>query len=305
MNLISLRWALRAAEYSNFRAAAKSLGVGQAALSRRVRSVEDEIGVSLFERHRDGVSVTIAGRAFLARVRATLDDLDYAAEAARAAGRAETGVLRIGLYHSLSSGRLRTLLADYRAKWSDVRLAFREVDSSEQMAALRERRLDIGFLVAVDETPGLEGERLWNEPAFAAMAEAHPLAAERAVTWDDLRTQEFVMRTHSIGLVAFGWLAERLKPGGVPANIRLHDVSRETLLGLVGAGFGMTVVTESAAGMTVPGVAYRPIEGLDAMIPIRMAWPADADNPALRRFVSHVRAGVASTSAVMSGPRRS
>ena len=85
MNLISIRWALRAAEHSNFRAAARSLGVGEAALSRRVRSLEDEIGVSLFERHRDGVETTIAGRAFFSRVREALDDLDYAAKAAKTA----------------------------------------------------------------------------------------------------------------------------------------------------------------------------------------------------------------------------
>ncbi len=103
MHFISRRWALRAADHSNFRAAARSLGVGQAALSRRVRFLEDEIGVSLFERHRDGASVTIAGRAFFARVRAALDDLDYATEAARAAGRAETGVLRA--YFRLSGRR--------------------------------------------------------------------------------------------------------------------------------------------------------------------------------------------------------
>lgn len=293
MNLISLRWALCAAEHSNFRAAARSLGIGQAALSRRVRSFEDEVGVSLFERNRDGVSTTIAGRAFFTRVRQALDDLDYASEAAKTAGRAETGILRIGLYHSLSSGRLRELLTEYRSKWSDVRLTFVEADSSEQMTALRGRRLDIGFLIGVEETPGLDSEDVWSEPAIAAMAETSPLAAQQTVTWDDLRPQEFVMRAHSIGLVAFGWLAERLKPGGVAANIRLHVVSRETLLGLVGAGFGMTVVTESAAGMTVPGVVYRPIEGPDAMIPIRMAWPPGADNPVLRRFLSHVRAGVA------------
>ena len=88
MDITTLRYALRASDHLSFRAAARSFGIGQGSLSRRIRSLEDEIGVSLFERHRSGVRATAAGRQFLARVRSALDELDYAVERASTAGRA-------------------------------------------------------------------------------------------------------------------------------------------------------------------------------------------------------------------------
>ncbi len=102
MHLTSLRWALRAAEHSSFRAAAASLKVEQAALSRRIRALEDEIGVSLFERRRDGVVLTNAGREFFAPVNSGLAEIDYAAQSAKVAGRAETGALTVSFYQSLA-----------------------------------------------------------------------------------------------------------------------------------------------------------------------------------------------------------
>ena len=104
MDIISLRFALQVSEYLSFRGAAKYIGIGQAALSRRVRALEDEIGVSIFERHRSGVRATLAGQEFLSRVRAALGELDYAVERANMAGQAETGRLRIGFFHTLGSG---------------------------------------------------------------------------------------------------------------------------------------------------------------------------------------------------------
>jgi len=129
MDFRSLRCALTAAEHLSFRAAAKSLGIGQAALSRRIRALEDEIGVSIFERRREGVRVTVAGREFLAQIRSAISTMEYAAEHAKVAGRAETGSLTIAFYQPLATSRLQTLLASYRAEWTEVRLNFMEMDN--------------------------------------------------------------------------------------------------------------------------------------------------------------------------------
>jgi DNA-binding transcriptional LysR family regulator len=146
MDLISLRPALRAAEHSSFRGAAKSLGVQQTVLSRRVRALEVEIGASIFERRRDGVMLTNAGRAFLARVGFMLAEIDYAAQSVAAAGRAETGVLTVAIYQSLASGRLQELFADNnRADWPNVRSDFVELDAIEQLTSLRDCRVDAEF----------------------------------------------------------------------------------------------------------------------------------------------------------------
>lgn len=291
MDFTSCRWALRAAEHSSFRAAARSLGVEQAALSRRIRALEDEIGVSIFERRRDGVVLTNAGREFLARVNSSLAEIDYAAQSARVAGRAETGALTVSFYQSLASGRLQELLACYRADWPDVRLNFCEMQTTEQLAALRDRRVDVGFVFAKDDLLGVDSELLWHEAAYVAAPASHPLAGRDDLGWVDLRKAIMLMRAHRGGVAEFMCMAEHLKAAGFDPNIRLHRVSREGLLGLVAAGYGVTIVSKAACGVAYPGVVFLPIAEEDASIPVRMAWVASNDNPVLRRFLSHIRKG--------------
>ncbi len=292
MHLTSLRWALRAAEHSSFRAAAASLKVEQAALSRRIRALEDEIGVSLFERRRDGVVLTSAGREFLSHVSFGLAEIDYAAHSASVAGRAETGTLKVSFYQSLASGRLQDLLAQYRREWPRVRVDFLEMDMTEQLTALRDRRTDVGFLFTHGDILGVESEFLWDEAAFIAVPENHPLAAKTHIGWVDLSETNILIRAHKSGVADFICLAEFLKNAGFEPNIRLHRVSREGLLGLVSAGYGVTVISKAACGVAYPGVVFRRIEEKDALLAVRMAWVAGNDNPAMRRFLSHVRNAV-------------
>lgn len=84
-------------------------------------------------------------------------------------------------------------------------------------------------------------------------------------------------------------MAEHLKTVGIESNIHLHHVSREGLLGLVAAGYGVAVVSEATCGVAYPGVVFRRIREKDSSLPVRMAWVAENDNPAMRRFLSHVR----------------
>jgi DNA-binding transcriptional LysR family regulator len=289
MDITSLRHALRVMEHVSFRASAASLGVTQGALSRRIRALEDKIGVSIFERHHGGVRATLAGRQFLSRVRTALSELDDAVESANKAGRAETGALRIGFFHSLASGKLRDIVLDYRSQWPSVSLEFVEADNDAQIVAIRERRLDVGFIMGFDQITGLESEASWTEQAFIAMPERHALATRNEVALIDLQSESFVMRTRFDGSGALGWII-RSESAGHSARVMTHAVSRESLIALVSAGFGLTIVTQSVANIAAPGVIFRPIKEPNVTIPFRMVWSAENDNPALRRFLSHVRA---------------
>ena len=100
VSLISIAQALLVAEHLSFRQAARVLGARQSAVSRRIRSLEDTLGVSLFERSHGGVRITAAGARFFDRARSALAQLDYAVKTAGAAGRGENGHLRIGIFSS-------------------------------------------------------------------------------------------------------------------------------------------------------------------------------------------------------------
>jgi len=116
IDLVSVTQALLVAEHLSFSRAAQVLGVRQSAVSRRVRALEDKLGVSLFERDNTGVRITEAGRRFLERTRPALAEIDHAMKAAASAGRGAEGVIRIGILSSVSSGFLRNLLEELVAE---------------------------------------------------------------------------------------------------------------------------------------------------------------------------------------------
>lgn len=277
------------AEHLSIRRTADQLGLQPSAVSRRVRALEEQLNVTLFERHSGGMRTTLAGRRFLERARWALSELDYAGQDARSAERREAGELGIAFYPSLASGRLHDLLGSYRLRFPGLELSFLEETSIDQLVALRHHRVDVAFLTEVDDAPGAESEHLWDERIFVAMPEKHSLATRDAVTWEELRDEAFVVRAYGSGPVVYAWLAGKLHPGGYAPRIRQHAVGRENLLGLVGAGFALTVVAQSAIALALPGVVYRPVADADASVSIRMAWLNDNSNPALGPFLSHAR----------------
>jgi DNA-binding transcriptional LysR family regulator len=116
LTLVSVTQALLVGEYLSFRRVATVLGVRQSAVSRRVRELEDELGVSLFERHHAGVRITNAGVRFLQEARAALLQLDQAVKTATAAGGGKIGRLSVGILSSIATGYLRELIQVYRSR---------------------------------------------------------------------------------------------------------------------------------------------------------------------------------------------
>ena len=216
-------------------------------------------------------------------------EFDYAGRDATRVGRGETGALGVAFYPSLAAGLLHRILAEHRVRLPELALSFLEGASTDQLVALRQHRVDVAFLTAVSDAPGAQSEHLWDERIYVALPEGHRLAAQEALTWAELRDEAFVVRAYGSEPVIYAWLAGKLHPGGYAPNIRQHVVCRESLLGLVGAGFALTVIPKSATAIQVPGVMFRPVADEDATVSVRMAWLPDNENPALGRFLSHAR----------------
>jgi len=121
--------------------------VRQSAVSRRIRSLEDALGVSLFERYHGGVRITGAGARFFDRARFALLQLDHAAKTAGAAGRGENGQLRIGIFASIATGFLRELIRRFCEQHPNVGLQISEVAFREHLALIRRGRLDVAFVM--------------------------------------------------------------------------------------------------------------------------------------------------------------
>jgi DNA-binding transcriptional LysR family regulator len=285
--LQNLRYALAAAEHGSFRQAAEVLLLQQSTLSRCVRQLEDAIGMAIFERSSGGVRATDAGRQFLRSARSILEQVEALATTARSAGRGEAGTLAIGFYMSLASGNLRATLMDVARRFPQLEFQMFEYSRARLETALRNGQVDIAIIPGATALPGAKTTPLWSERIVAALPEGHPLAPRAWLQWIDLKDERILLSRRDPGpelrdLV----IAKTTSPGFRPKIVR-HDVTRASIKSLVGAGFGVTLLTEASDGASVAGVVYRELR--DGVEPARIGysaqWRADNENPALANFL--------------------
>lgn len=290
MELKNLVAFVQVAEATGFRRAASHLGQRQSVLSRRVRELEEELGVSLLERHRSGARLTSAGREFLNTARSALAELEYGARRAAHAGRGANGHLRIGIFASVARGFPREAIAAFRLRHEEVLIDVVEDAPHDHMLRIQERRLDLAIVTGMTKTEGLRSERLWTERVALAAPSRHPVNDELTIDWKELEDERFIVSSSEPGPEIHDWLIPRLGALGRHPDIIRYGVCRETLLVMVGLGFGLTVVSESATGATYPEVVFRFFEREEDLLPFYVVWSDENDNPALRRFLAIMRA---------------
>ena len=248
INLISVAQALLVGECLSFRRAAKVLGVQQSAVSRRVRALEDELGVSLFERHRAGVRITNAGARFLQQAREVLRGLDTAVGTARAAGGGTIGRVSIGTLSSMASGFLRELIEAYAARHPDVAIQIQEGTSAEHIGLIRRRQLDVAFVMDATGATDCDVAPLWNERIFVVFPRSHPLCDRNVIEWEALRGERLIARQSECNPALCELVNKRLTDRDHSPGVQKLNVSRGTLIHLVGLGMGIGLTSEATAG---------------------------------------------------------
>lgn len=287
IELRHLCYFVAAAEHGSFRKAGTSIGICQSAISRRIRDLEDQIGVSLFHRRTGGVSLTYAGERFLRKAKPALRAIHEGTKSIATIGRGEEGVVRIGIFSSLASGFLSDLLSAYDEKHWKVRVDLIDGMPHEHVAAIRQFRLDVAFITGTSAWSDCETAHLWSERIFAVLPDEHPLVRKEELGWVDLAGESFIVSDIAPGPEIHDYLVQRLADLGHHPEIRPQYVGRDNLLRLVALRRGLTLTSEAATATQIPGVSYRPIAG--EMLPFSAVWSPKNDNPAWRRLLSLAR----------------
>lgn len=293
MEMAQIRFFVAAAEIGSFRGAAENLNVRQSSVSRSVRRLEDRLGVSLFERSHGGVRLTNAGRRFLCDIQPAIEQLRLAEKMAAAAGRAEIGVVRVGVSTSLTGGFLRRLVHVYGRQFPNVMIDICDGGPDDHIASVRNRQLDIAFVIDVEGASGCEVVELWRERVHVALPQDHRLARQEQLDWPDLKGEQFIVSKFAPGPMVHDHLVRRTVDCGLRLNVAFKAVLQETLLNLVGLGHGLTIVCDAWATMALPDIVFRPLTDAEDIVRFSAVWSPHNDNPALRRLISaaHIMAG--------------
>ncbi|MEL6877585.1 MAG: LysR family transcriptional regulator, partial [Pseudomonadota bacterium] len=214
---------LRVAEAGAFRRAASEAGVGQSTLSRRVRRMEDQLGVSLFERSSGGVRLTNAGHDFRDRAMALMRGLERAVEIAGDAGVGKNGNLVIGTLGSLSCGVLRSLVEKTKARYPKLRLKLIEGVPEELLNALRRHELDVLFSPRKNRAEFVDWFTLATEDLCAAVSTDSPLFLHETVPWSQLASEQLIISTRDPGPMIQAEISKVAQEKGTELRLSAHD----------------------------------------------------------------------------------
>src|SRR5580658_3698401 len=268
MELRHLRYFVAVAEAEHFGRAAEQLHVSQSPLSRQIAQLEEEIGAELFVPSGRGVKLSPAGRSFLEGARATLARATLAVEDARAVAQGRIGTVVVGFEGGLAyTGLLPRIVQTFRARHPRVEVRLMPLPSEEQVAALRDGKISLGYGYHSPEgSPLVRFRVLFRDRICVVMSKTHRLAARRTLRVADLKHERVI------------WTPRRESPrlyDEVIAAFRAHDqtleiaheeADGEALLTLVASGEGISFFPESAAAIIRVGAVPKRVRDLDVVI---------------------------------------
>ena len=289
MDLRRLRYFVALGEELHFGRAARRVHVVQPALSQQIRVLEEEIGAPLVERTTRRVALTAAGGVLLEHARRVLADVEQAVVSTQRASRGVTGRLAVGFVSPAALRVLPEVLAKFRVEHPSVEMTLLEGGTTDQLKAVEEGRLDIGFVLLPADARKLALEPALAEPLMAVLPAGHRLAGRPSVPLAALADEDII------------WMARRSEPRLYELYTRLcleagfsprvaHEVDHlESMLALVAAGFGVSHAPASIGATPRAGVVAAPLARPRVPTGIGMVYSRANRSPSLSSFLAAAR----------------
>lgn len=286
MDLRQLRYFVAVAEELHFGRAAQRLRIAQPPLSQQIQRLERQVGFPLFERNRRKVTLTRAGQSLLAEARRAIAQADRVRETAERIRSGDAGHVRIAFVGSALYGILPAMLRRLREQAPDIELSVQEMESNDQLAALEDDLIDLGFVRPPLPHGALTARHLGTERLVAALPADHRLAGDPSIRLDALAGEPFVLFAQEHGTGFWNTVVHACTAAGFAPRIAYQAEHIHTMVGLVAAGFGVSLVPASVRQLSLSGVRYVAIEEPAIELGLALAWDQSRSFPALDRVVA-------------------
>lgn len=286
MNLHQIRYFLRLAEKLHFWQTAEDLNITQSSLSRHIQSLESELGFRLFERTQRSVRLTAAGQLLQVEWQRLLPEFEAVHRHAQQVSAGEVGSLRIGHIGAVAYAWLPKLLVGFTARYPLVQLELIEVIATESEQRLLTYQVDLGVWRHPAESPALASEQLFLEPLALVVPHNHWLRAEAFTSLADLREERFVLPALNGNSPYVRALGQLFAQYNFQPQLTIASDFGATILNLVAAGLGISVLPMSYAGSPLRGLRF--IE-LPHQAPVYMVWRQDDRSTVLEHLLAEAR----------------
>ncbi|MEM7580144.1 MAG: LysR substrate-binding domain-containing protein [Cyanobacteria bacterium P01_A01_bin.80] len=280
-------------ETCNISEVAEKLHMAQSNLSSSIRDLEKKLKVTLFNRKKRPLHLTIAGQEFFQEALLILAAIDRAVENAQQISRGEIGRLTVGLTSSVSNSILPDILRRFREHFPNVKLIWREMATHHQLQGLRERQIDVGFFhlpnFGIDDKELSFGTVL-EEPLIVVLPEKHRLARTEQIPLIELKEEEFILPDRQLVPGLSQQILHLCEQAGFFPQITQEVAFMLTILGLVAGEVGVALLPANAKNLQRKGVVYRTILEVATTIKLNVVWRRNDTSFVLNNFLEITKA---------------
>lgn len=304
MDFKQLRYFLSVVEEGAISSAAKRIPIAQPALTRQLRLLEESVGATLLLRSRQGIRLTAAGEAFHVEASRLLREFEQAKANARRIAAGQLGQLRLGVtVMHLWAPQVVQLLNAFREQYPDVTLKVMSLLSAPQIDALKRQQLDAGllFFPPADDAE-LDSHTLYEDRLVLVTSTGSRLASDPPRRLADLNGEDFIWFERSATPAYHDKLIHAFQRRGFTPHVVQEGTDNATMLCLVAAGMGCTILPEMTMSGAPEGVVWHRLEDLDLPLPLKLVWRRDTNLPAVHRLIE-VASRILSTDGGGMAPR--
>jgi DNA-binding transcriptional LysR family regulator len=289
MELRHLRYFRAVANELHFGRAAEKLHISQPPLTKQIQDLEAELGFDLFNRTKRSVVLTPAGQAFLSEVNQILQQLDRAIDIGSKTSRGELGQISIGFVGSATYNILPVMLQQFHDRYPDVRIELHELTTDRQLIWLREGRIDIGLIRPPIIERDFNSKVIFQESVVVALPTNHHLADRDSIDLAVLATEPFILFPRELAPGLYDPIIAICQSAGFSPQVVQECIQMQTIVSLVSANMGVSILPESIREAQRQGVVYQPIRSstlsVDKLATIAIVWRQNDDSPTMNRLL--------------------
>ncbi|AZL60047.1 LysR family transcriptional regulator [Tabrizicola piscis] len=296
-----LKYFIAVAEEGNIGRAAQRLNISQPPISRQIQALEHELGAALFIRTPKGVDLTEAGRVFYADAQKVLSQAKNAVDRTRAAERGELGRLDIAFFGSTVYQTVPLLLRAFHRAQPQIEVSLTRMGKADQVNALRDGRIHIGFGRYYNQASGLAIELISREPLYAAIPADLALGTQDEVRLADLAHLPVVLFPAGDRPSFADEIISLFRGAKVEFEVDSIATDSTAALALVASGTRCTIVPEAIAKLQFPALNCVPIKDCRTLAPSSCIYLEDDQRPVLKEFLKVLRSVSLSAAANAEG----
>ncbi|MBK5002415.1 LysR family transcriptional regulator [Pseudomonas sp. S31] len=291
MDLRHLRYFIAVAEERNIGRAAARLHISQPPLTRQIQQLEEDLGVQLFIRTPRGMELTRPGELLLDDARNIRALVEQATERTQRAGQGLLGRLDIGIFGSAILYTIPRLLLAFRNAYPDVKVVLHNMNKEEQIEALRQHRIDLGFNRIISPNTDIVCERIASERLLVAVHENNPLASQDIIAFPAIAEHPLILFPSGPRPSFVDKVMSMCQQAGFTPEVVQEVGDTVTGIALVASNFGICLVPESATVLSLPGVVYRPLSDVpgNGRVDLSCIYRQDDASAILQSFLTIAR----------------